>query len=70
LGEASHLEVVCADNAIAQDDAVAEIVKTKEIRSDRKTATLSLTNVGVNSNLHDPSFVVLERPYYPVTTKL
>jgi hypothetical protein len=61
------LEVVAADVAITYDETVSEIVKTKEMRSDGKTASLSLTEICVNTKLHDPSFVVLSRPYYPVT---
>jgi hypothetical protein len=61
------LEVVAADVAITEHEAVSEIVKAKKMRSDGKTASLPLTEICVDANLHDPSFVVLSRPYYPVT---
>jgi hypothetical protein len=45
--------LMSGDRAVAPDDAVSEIVAVKEFGSERKAATVTLTTIRINRNLHD-----------------
>ena len=42
------------ERAVAEHDAITEIVEVKECWRDRKTAALSLTEIGVDDDPHVP----------------
>jgi hypothetical protein len=56
LGEPCQFEGLTGQRAVANDDAIAEIIEVEDRRSDRETAPLTLTDLGVDSYFHGSPF--------------
>ena len=58
LGQTSEFNRLVAERAVTNDDAAAEIVKGEEIGRHREASPVTLTQFGVDYDLHEPPFVV------------